>query len=74
MEDTTMIKKVTDFDRLQKQAYVKPAMQVVVTDMKQQMLAGSITSVASTGLDAEEELILPDDGEPTTGNPWNDAW
>ena len=32
-----MIKKVTDFDRLQKQAYVKPAIQVVVTDMKQQM-------------------------------------
>ena len=74
MEDTTMIKKVTDFDRLQKQAYVKPAIQVVVTDMKQQMLAGSITSVVSTGLDAEEELILQGDGEPTTGNPWNNAW
>ena len=69
-----MIKKVTDYNRLQKQAYVKPTMQVVVTDMKQQMLAGSITSVASTGLDAEEELILLGDGQPTTGTLWDDAW
>ena len=49
MEDATMIKR----------EYEKPMMQVIKTDVRQQILAGSITGVTSTGLDAEEELILP---------------
>ena len=49
-------------------------MQVIKTDMEQQILAGSITGVTSTGLDAEEELVLPGEGLPKTGSVWDDAW
>ena len=64
MEHTTMIKK----------EYEKPMMQVLKTDVRQQILAGSITGVTSTGLDVEEELILPGVGLPKTGSVWDDAW
>jgi len=64
MEDATMIKR----------EYEKPMMQVIKTDVRQQILAGSITGVTSTGLDAEEELILPGDGLPKSGSVWDDAW
>lgn len=64
MEDATMIKR----------EYEKPMMHVIKTDVRQQILAGSITGVTSTGLDAEEELILPGDGLPKSGSVWDDAW
>jgi len=57
-----------------KREYEKPMMQVIKTDVRQQILAGSITGVTSTGLDAEEELILPGDGLPKSGSVWDDAW
>ena len=56
-----------------KKAYEKPMMQVIKTDVRQQILAGSITGVTSTGLDVEE-LILPGEGLPKTGSVWDDAW
>ena len=62
MEDTTMIKK----------EYQNPTMQVIKTDMKSQILADSITSVTTTGLDAEESLIIDDvDKEKIV---WDEAW
>ena len=57
-----------------KKDYMKPTMKVFEADMKQQILAGSVTSVTTTGLDVEEELILPGEGLPTTGSIWDDAW
>ena len=53
-----------------KKEYEKPMMQVLKTDVRQQILAVSITGVTSTGLDVEEELILPGVG----GSVWDDAW
>ena len=64
MEDATMIKR----------EYEKPMMQVIKIDVRQQILAGSITGVTSTGLDAEEELILSGEGLPKSGSVWDDAW
>ena len=61
MEDTDMIKK----------EYMKPEMQTVELKHKCQILAGSVTSVTTTGLDVENELVLPPDGLP--GTPWDDA-
>ena len=57
-----------------KKDYMKPTMKVFEADMDQQILAGSVTSVTTTGLDVEEELILPGEGLPTTGSIWDDAW
>ena len=57
-----------------KKEYEKPTMQVIKTDVRQQILAGSITGVTSTGLDAEEELVLPGEGLPKSGSVWDDAW
>ena len=65
-----MTKKVIDFNRLPKQEYQKPVMLIVEADFKQQILAGSLTSVSSTGLD--DDLVLPD--EDKSGNPWENAW
>ena len=64
MEDATMIKR----------EYEKPMMQVIKTDVRQQILAGSITGVTTSGLDAEEELVLPGEGLPKSGSVWDDAW
>ena len=57
-----------------KKDYMKPTMKVFEADMKQQILAGSVTSVTTTGLDVEEELILPGEGLPKSGSIWDDAW
>ena len=37
-----MTKKVIDFNRLPKQEYQKPVMEVIEADMEQQILAGSV--------------------------------
>ena len=57
-----------------KREYEKPMMQVIKTDVRQQILAGSITGVTTSGLDAEEELVLPGEGLPKSGSVWDDAW
>ena len=67
-----MIKKVIDFNRLPKQEYQKPAMKVIELQHKSQILAGSVTSFTTEGLD--DDLILPDDEEPKSGSGWEDAW
>ena len=55
-----------------KQEYQKPVMKVIELQHKSQILAGSVTSVTTSGLD--EDLILPDDEEPKSGSGWEDAW
>ena len=67
-----MTKKVIDFNRLPKQEYQKPVMEVMEADIEQQILAGSLTSVSSTGLD--DDLTLPDNEEPKSGDVWEEAW
>ncbi len=67
-----MIKKVIDFNRLPKQEYQKPVMEVIEADIEQQILAGSVTSLTTSGLD--DDLILPDDEEPKSGSVWEEAW
>ena len=57
-----------------KKDYMKPEMQALEADMDQQILTGSVTSVTTTGLDVEEELILPGEGLPKSGSIWDDAW
>ena len=67
-----MTKKVIDYNRLPKQEYQKPVMEVMEADIEQQILAGSLTSVSSTGLD--DDLTLPDNEEPKSGDVWEEAW
>lgn len=52
---------------MKKQEYQKPAMLVIMTDLEQQILAGSVGGVKTTGLD--EDL----NKDNTQGNSWNDA-
>ena len=59
-----MKKKVIDFNRLPKQEYQKPVMEVIEADIEQQILAGSMQT---TGLG---EGLTQDD---TPGASWNDA-
>jgi len=54
-----------------KKEYQKPVMEVIELQHKSQILAGSVTSVKTTGLDMEDELVLPPGGLP--GTPWDDA-
>ena len=51
-----------------KKAYMKPAMEVLDTDVEQQILAGSVMGVTTTGLDDDNI----DKGE-TPGDSWGDA-
>ena len=62
-----MKKQVIDFNRLPKQEYQKPAMLVIMTDLEQQILTGSVSTVKTTGLDED----LNKDDNP--GDSWNDA-
>jgi hypothetical protein len=57
-----------------KKEYQKPVMKVIEADIEQQILAGSVTSLTTSGLDDEDDLILPDDEEPKSGNVWEEAW
>ena len=58
---------------MRKQEYQQPSMQVIEVDFEQQMLNGLVTSVTTTGLDADEELNLPEEGLPIEGNLWIDG-
>jgi hypothetical protein len=53
-----------------KKEYMKPVMKVIELQHKSQILAGSVTSVTTSGLD--DDLILP--SEDQSGNPWENAW
>ena len=55
-----------------KKEYQKPVMEVIELQHKSLILAGSLTSVTTTGLD--DDLALPDDEEPKSGDPWEFAW
>ena len=55
-----------------KQEYQKPVMEVIEADIEQQILAGSVTNLTTSGLD--DNLILPDDEEPKSGSVWEEAW
>ena len=67
-----MTKKVIDFNRLPKQEYQKPVMEVIEADIELQILAGSVTSLTTSGLD--DDLTLPDDEEPKSVSVWEEAW
>ena len=62
MDDTTMIKK----------EYMKPTMQVVKVQHQSHILAGSLRSVKSSGLDSENDLQY-DDFEGSGGDQGS-AW
>lgn len=63
-----------------KKEYQKPVMEVIDLQHKSQILAGSVTSVTTTGLDddlddgLDDDLILPDDEKPKSGDVWEEAW
>ena len=55
---------------MKKKEYIQPEALVVEIDFKQQILAGSVTSVATDGLG--DDLVLPPGGLPAQpGDPWN---
>lgn len=56
-----------------KKEYQKPVMEVIEADIELQILAGSVTSLTTSGLD-DDNLALPDNEEPKSGNPWEIAW
>ena len=56
-----------------KKEYQKPVMEILEADIEQQILAGSVTNLTTSGLDDEDDLILPDDEEPISGDVW-EAW
>ena len=55
-----------------KKEYMKPVTKVIELQHKSQILAGSVISVKTYGLDEEDELILP--SEDQSGSVWEDAW
>ena len=55
-----------------KKHYQKPAIEVMEADMEQQILAGSVKSLTTSGLD--DDLALPDNEEPKSGDVWEEAW
>ncbi|MBQ1486243.1 MAG: hypothetical protein IIZ44_07275 [Muribaculaceae bacterium] len=51
-----------------KKEYIRPAMELIEADTDQQLLAGSLTSVTTTGLDGNN-LELTEE----TGDSWTDV-
>ena len=58
---------------MKKKEYLKPAMEVVETDVQSQILAGSVTSVTTSGLEVEDELELPGSDLLEKWILWDDA-
>ena len=58
---------------MKKKEYLKPAMEVVETDVQSQILAGSVTSVTTTGLEVKDELELPGSDLLEKWILWDDA-
>lgn len=58
---------------MKKKVYQKPSMEVVATDLNQQMLIESVRSVTSNGLDPGDAIAPPSSSEDTA-DPWNDGW
>ena len=54
-----------------KKTYEQPEMTVFVADVKQQILAWSITELKAFGLD-EDNFVLSEEGEEI--KIWDDAW
>ena len=54
-----------------KKEYQKPSIEFVEADIEQEILTVSLTSVKSSGLDSENDLLY--DGEGTGGDQSN-AW
>ena len=57
-----------------KKTYEKPEMKVFEADMEQQILAGSVTGIQTTGLDEGEDLKFGNDDDNKSGSVWDDAW
>ena len=59
-----------------KKIYMQPVTKVIELQHKSQILAGSVTSVTTTGLGdgLSDDLILPDGEEPKSGSVWEDAY
>ena len=59
-----------------KKEYMKPVTKVIELQHKSQILAGSVTSVTTTGLGdgLSDDLILPDGEEPKSGDVWEEVW
>ena len=53
-----------------KKEYQKPVMEVIEADIEQQILAGSVTNLTTSGLD-ELDLIIEEMDK--TGDSWTDA-
>ena len=54
-----------------KKEFQKPVMEAIELEHESQILAGSVTSVTTTGLD-DDNLIHP--SEDQSGDPWENAW
>lgn len=52
---------------------MKPTMTVVEVGMRQQILAGSVTGIQTTGLGDGEELKYGND-DNKSASIWDDAW
>lgn len=58
---------------MKKKEYLQPTMDVVEIDMNAQILAGSVTSVTTTGL-GDDNLELPSGDDPISGVLYDAAW
>lgn len=67
-----MKKTVIEMNSLTKQAYVKPSIKMMTTETEEQMLAGSLQNVYTSGLE-DEDLEYDNDGS-NEGSTWGDAW
>ena len=56
-----------------KKEFQKPMMEAIELQPESQILAGSVTSLTTSGLD-DDNLALPEDEEPKSENPWDFAW
>ena len=59
---------------MKKKEYIEPAMEHHTIVMRQQLLAGSLTDVTTTGLDDEDPEAPPFVFDHTPKMPWEMAW
>ena len=59
---------------MKRKDYIQPKTEIVLINIRYELLIGSIVGVQTNGVDDNDELLFGGESSPTTGNIWDNAW
>ena len=59
---------------MKRKDYIQPKTEIVLINIRHELLIGSIVGVQTNGVDDNDELLFGGEGSPTIDNIWDNAW